>query len=90
MSTKSLEALLRAQKQQLMEVEETLRVGRGREHWELLRFKEVQHLLRVSRTTLWRMVRRGLLRVVEPVPGLRRIPLEEVIRLVGGREVPNG
>jgi predicted DNA-binding transcriptional regulator AlpA len=49
---------------------------------ELLTLAEVGARLRLSRTSVWRMVRDGKLRTVHPVPGAPRVKEREVERLI--------
>lgn len=48
----------------------------------LYKIGEAAELLAVSRSTIWRLTRRGRLRQVEVTPGTFRIPAEELQRFV--------
>jgi excisionase family DNA binding protein len=47
----------------------------------LVRVTQAARLLGISRISIWRMMRSGLIASVELLPGLRRIPKSEIDRL---------
>lgn len=51
----------------------------------LLTKRQVQKLLNISRTTLWRMIKAGILTVVEIYPGMERISSDCIERLLNKR-----
>ena len=48
----------------------------------LLTKRQVQKLLNISRTTLWRMIKAGILTVVEIYPGMERISSDCIERVL--------
>ena len=48
----------------------------------LLTKRQVQKLLNISRTTLWRMIKAGILTAVEIYPGMERISSDCIERLL--------
>lgn len=49
---------------------------------ELLKYEEVCHLLKISKSTLWRMMKSGKINPIEIMPGIKRFRLEDLQRLV--------
>ncbi|MDR0727380.1 MAG: hypothetical protein LBF26_00570 [Puniceicoccales bacterium] len=86
-----IEKMLYSQQEHTRGLIEALRHERvqEQEQLKLLKFGEVRQILNVSRATLWRMVKRGQVRVTEIVPGIKRVSLAEIRRLTNGKAVPN-
>ena len=55
----------------------------------LLTKRQVQKLLNISRTTLWRMIKAGILTAVEIYPGMERISSDCIERLLNKRREEN-
>jgi predicted DNA-binding protein (UPF0251 family) len=79
-----LETLLLNQQVQAQSILEALRRDRQQEQLELLKFVEVRRMLGISRATLWRMMSRGQIKVIEVIPGIKRVPIAEIRRIAEG------
>lgn len=52
----------------------------------LLTKRQAAKVLNVSRTTLWRMVKMGMISTVEVIPGMDRIPLSDIEAILQRRK----
>ncbi|MDR2030485.1 MAG: helix-turn-helix domain-containing protein [Puniceicoccales bacterium] len=85
-----IETILESQQLQVQCALNALRARREQEELELLTKKEVCAALKISRATLWRMEKRGQIKVVEVVPGITRIPSAEIRRIHSQSKVTHG
>ena len=48
----------------------------------LLTQEEVMKILNISRTTCWRMIKKGIINPIEIMPGLKRIRLKDIQNII--------
>jgi hypothetical protein len=82
-----METILQNQQMQAQCALDAWRAQMEKKEVEFLTKKEVCALLKISRATLWRMEKRGQITVVEVIPGINRIPFDEIRRISTQRKV---